>query len=125
MKRIINIEVAITGDNPIVKLPEMAVLRGKSISTIMAYNADQITTAPDGGVSVVSAADAKKSFLTIKKDNTEIFKTIPLVLLNPTLNQGINYDFEGQQFDISECSIICKGSVTTSTVLLYVEYFDR
>jgi 2-keto-3-deoxy-6-phosphogluconate aldolase len=88
------------------------------------YNADQVELCPDSGATVISAANSKNLFLTLKENGSEILKCIPANKLNPALNNGILFALNGQQIDWTESKVFAKGSISASSAFMVIEYAE-
>ena len=99
--------------------PDQPKLRYTNINAIEAFNADDLTASPSG-VTPVTAANFKNSYLVLYVNGEESVNRIPLISLHRTQTGTTNgfvramMQFQGQKISWEKCYIITGSSITVA-----------
>lgn len=105
-------------------IPDQPKLRFTKLNAIEAYNATDLTASPSG-VTPVSAANFKNSYLVLYNNGGEYLNRIPLIRLHQVTNGTDSYvrtlmQYQGQQISWEKSYILTGTSITAASTFSFL-----
>lgn len=124
MKRAYYTQIVLSGAVGTFKFADDSTLNGKDIIGIDVFSVGQLSKAPDGST-ILTDADSKLISLSLYNNNEEIYSKIPKAVFDPTLNNGVHFDFQGQVFQWNQCKVNVHAALSGAVTLPVIVYYNN